>query len=46
MAKRVTIMIDDEVDRRVRQYQAQKMLDTNKAYRYSDAVNDLLAGGA
>ena len=31
MAKRVTIMIDDELDRRVREHQARKILDGNKA---------------
>ena len=46
MAKRVTIMIDEELDRRVREHQAQKMLERNKAYSYSAAMNDLLARGA
>ena len=46
MAKRVTITIDEEVDRRVREYQVKKMLEDNKAYSYSDAVTDLLARGA
>ena len=36
-------MIDEELDRRVREYQAQKMLERNRACSYSDAVNDLLA---
>ena len=43
MAKHVTIRIDDEVDRRVREYQAKKMLEGNKACSYPAAVNDLLA---
>ncbi len=45
MAKRVTIMISDDLDRRVRQYQAKTIQDTNKAYSYSRAINDLLAKG-
>ncbi len=43
MAKRVTFTIDDVLDRRIKEYQAKMMLDTNKAYRYSDAINDMLA---
>ena len=43
MAKRVTIRIDDEADRMVRQHRTQKMLDTNRACSYSAAINDLLA---
>ena len=43
MAKRVTIQIDEELDRRVREHQAGMMLASNKAYSYSAAVNDLLA---
>ena len=46
MAKRVTIQIDEELDRRVREHRARKMLERNKAYGYPDAVKDLLAGGA
>ncbi len=45
MAKRVTFTIDDVLDRRIKEYQAKMMLDTNKAYRYSDAINDMLARG-
>ena len=43
MAKRVTIMIQDELDRSIRQYQASKIQATRKGYSYSHAVNDLLA---
>ena len=45
MAKRVTILIDEELDRRVREYQAKMMLEGNKACSYSAAMNDLLARG-
>ena len=43
MARCVTILIGDEVDRRVREHRAEKMLGGNKACSYSAAVNDLLA---
>ena len=43
MTKRVTFMISDELDRKVRQFQAKTILVSNKAYSYSDAINDLLA---
>ena len=43
MAKRVTITIDDGLDRMVREHQARKILEGNKTYSYSDAINDLLA---
>ena len=46
MAKHVTIWIDGELDRRVREHQAKMMLASNKAYSYSAAINDLLARGA
>ena len=46
MKKRVTLMMDDEMDCRIREYQAKMMLERNGAYSYSDAVNDLLAKGA
>ena len=46
MLKRVTIMIDDEVDRMVREHQAgMAPLKRNRAYSYPAAVNDLLARG-
>ena len=45
MAKRVTIMIDDEVDRKIREHQARKILERNKACSYSAAVIDLLTRG-
>ena len=43
MAKRVTIMIDDELDGRVKEHRARKILECNRAYSYSAAMNDLLA---
>ena len=45
MAKRVTIMIDDELDRKIRERQVRMMLERNRMYSLSEAVNDILAGG-
>ena len=45
MTKRVTLMMDDELGRKIREYQAEVMLERNKAHRYSDAVNDILTRG-
>ena len=43
MAKHVTIQIDEELDRMVREHRARMMLASNKTYSYSAALNDLLA---
>ena len=45
MARRVTFMIDDDLDRKVREYQTGVMQYSNKACSYSKAINDLLAKG-
>lgn len=45
MSKRVTIMIDDELDKKIRIYQAKKIQKENIAYSYSKAVNDILRNG-
>ncbi len=42
MRRRVTFMIHDDLDRKVRQHQAKVMLSSNKTYSYSDAINDIL----
>ena len=42
MAKRVTIMMEDSTDKKIRLYQAKMMQKHNKAYSYSKAVNDIL----
>jgi hypothetical protein len=42
MGRRVTIMIDDSLDKKIRQYQAKIMQKENSTYSYSRAVNDLL----
>ena len=42
MSKRITIMIQDELDKKIRSYQAKRMQKENKTYSYSRAVNDIL----
>ncbi len=45
VAKHATILMDDELIRKIRKHQARMMLERNAAYSFSDAVNDLLARG-
>jgi len=42
MAKRVTIMIDEELDKKIRQKQAKMILQKQGTYSYSQTINDLL----
>jgi hypothetical protein len=42
MSRRVTIMMEDELDKKVRAYQAKKMQKENSTYSYSKAVNDIV----
>lgn len=42
MTKRVTIMIDDNHDRKIRSRQADLIKKTNGSYSYSQVINDLL----
>ena len=42
MSKRITIMIQDELDKKIRSYQAKRMQKENTTYSYSRAVNDIL----
>jgi hypothetical protein len=42
MPKRTTILIDDDLDKKIREYQAKIMKKTNLSFSYSKAVNDLL----
>ena len=45
MSRRVTIMISDEQDVKIRNYQAKVIQKTNAAYSYSQAVHDKLKRG-
>ena len=42
MGRRVTIMIEDNLDKKIRQFQAKMIQKENSTYSYSKAVNDLL----
>ena len=42
MSKRVTIMIDEELDKKIRAYQAKQIQKNNVSYSYSKAVNEIL----
>ena len=42
MSKRVTIMIDEELDRKLRQMQATRIEKENASISYSKVVNDCL----
>jgi len=42
MGRRVTIMIEDSIDKKIRQFQAKMIQKENTTYSYSKAVNDLL----
>ncbi|MCV0392156.1 MAG: hypothetical protein K5790_02550 [Nitrosopumilus sp.] len=42
MTRRVTIMIEDELDKKIRLFQAKKMQKQNSTYSYSRAVNDII----
>ena len=38
-------MIDDELDKKIRAYQAKRIQKDNTSYSYSKAVNDILRKG-
>ena len=42
MSKRVTLMIDDDIDKKLRQRQAKVIQQTSDGYSYSKTVNDIL----
>ncbi len=43
MAKRITIMIDDDIDKKVRIMQAKIIREQNKTMSFSRTLNELLA---
>jgi hypothetical protein len=45
MAKRVTVMIDDDVDKKIRMIQAKMIQTTSGSVSYSKTVNELLEKG-
>ena len=42
MKKRVTVMIDDKLDKKIRLLQAKKIQEENSSYSYSQVVNDII----
>ena len=42
MSKRITIMIDDDLDKKLRQRQARMIQQSNETYSYSKTINDVL----
>lgn len=42
MAKRITVMIDDDIDKKLRQYQSKMIQQRSGAYSYSKTINDVL----
>jgi len=42
MSRRITIMMEDDLDKKIRAYQAKVMQKKNSTYSYSKTVNDLL----
>jgi len=42
MSKRVTIMIDDDLDKKLRQRQAKMIQQEQASYSYSKALNETL----
>ena len=42
MAKRITIMIDDDLDKKVRLVQAKQIAKTSSSVSFSQVINDTL----
>jgi hypothetical protein len=42
MAKRITIMIDDEINKKLHLIQAKEITKTNSSVSYSQVINDML----
>ncbi len=45
MSKRVTVMIEGNLDKKLRTYQAKQIEKFQKTYSYSKAVNQILRKG-
>jgi predicted CopG family antitoxin len=42
MSKRITIMIDEDIDKKLRQLQAKKIQATSESCSFSEILNDTL----
>ena len=45
MAKRITIMIDDDLDKKIRLIQAKMIQTTSSSVSYSKVINEMLEKG-
>ncbi len=44
MSKRICLMIDDDVDKKLRTFQAKSIKKTNSSFSYSKTLNAVLRG--
>ncbi len=42
MAKRITIMIDDDIDKKLRLIQAKQIANTSRSVSYSQVLNEMI----
>ena len=42
MSKRITIMVDDDLDKKVRRKQSDRIKTENRSISYSSVINDVL----
>jgi len=42
MSKRITIMLDDDLDKKLRIIQAKRIRKTHRSYSFSKCMNDIL----
>ncbi|MFB5606492.1 MAG: hypothetical protein ACE5RI_01180 [Candidatus Nitrosomaritimum yanchengensis] len=42
MAKRITIMVDDDLDKKLRQLQAKLIQETSSSVSYSQVINEIV----
>lgn len=45
LVKRITIIIDDDIDKKLRQYQSKMIQQNVESYSYSRTINDILRKG-
>jgi hypothetical protein len=42
VSRRITVIFDEDIDKKIRDFQAKTIKKNNSTYSYSRAVNDLL----
>lgn len=45
LAQRITIMLDDDLSKKIRQQQAKVIKDTNSSVSFSHMINEILRAG-